>query len=117
MEILNEIKQLIARLEGRGVNDMNEEIITALEDILTDLRGFSLVTTILNLIDKVEALKAKITPVVENAAIETEQVAQDAEVVAAEVQNAGVDPVVPPVEPTVEPPVPAPVAEGVQTEL
>ena len=91
MNIIQELEKLIARIKNRGeVKDMNyEEIVTALEEIETDLRNFSLVTAVTDLIAKVETLKAKVTPVVINAEAAGEQVAQDAEVVAADVQNAG----------------------------
>jgi hypothetical protein len=109
-KILNKLRQLINKLKGREVKNMNvEEVLAALEEIESDLKGFSLVTAVLSVIDKVEALKAKVTPVVENAEVAGEQVAQDVEVAAADVQNASVEPVAPevpsePVAPVTEVP-------------
>lgn len=104
MEILNKIKQLILRLKRKEVTDMNvDEVLVALEDIEADLKGFSLVTAVTNVIAKVEALKAKVTPVVENAEVASQEVAQDAEAVASDVQDAGEEVAQPeaPVEPAV----------------
>lgn len=86
---------------------MNSEIVEDIESVLVDLKKLSLVTEVLNVINKVEALKVKAKAQVEpvEEAIETAEknVAPDEEAVV-EAANPIVDPkptVVEPVTPVV----------------